>query len=155
MDEEKLLIKPETTELVKRVESVDQLVQEYMTIISHAYSTLLNVTTGKEALESLGQIVLVGTDLGRQLKIILDKCGVPPELHKNINQFTQPNLDHIWNNCMHFYQRFLHAQNPDDKIKELTRFYNLLKDVVAVAVETKTERYTTGVKRIKSVTQEF
>jgi hypothetical protein len=153
--DDKLLIKPETAEILKNVQSVDQIVMERMTIICEAYGRLLNVSTGKEALEALGQIVLIGTDLERQLRIILDKCGVAPELNKNINQFTQPNLDHIWNNCFHFYNRFLHAENPNDKVKELTRLYHLLIDVVAVALETKTERYITGVKRIKSTIEEL
>lgn len=155
-------------ETVKSVQSVEQVVQERIELISRAYMALMNVTTSKEALECLGEVGLVATDLERQLRRILDACGVPPQLirqitpeqikrineKKSAHDLSQDhNLDTIWNHAMYCYQRFLHAPTPEFKVKELTSLYYLLKDVAAIALETPADRYASGVKRVKEVVQ--
>jgi hypothetical protein len=144
---------PPVDELLKNVQSVEQVIWDRMQMISLAYGTLLNVATGREALEALANIMLTARDLERQIRTILDACGCPPELVKDIRRFTDKNLDNIWNNAFHFYNRFLHAQTPSDKVKELTRLYYLLKDVAEVAQATRADRYATGVKGVKEVIQ--
>jgi hypothetical protein len=156
------------SETLKSVQSVEQVVAERIELISRAYMQLMNVGTSKEALECLGQIGLVSQDLERQIRRILDACGVPPQLIRKISpeqikkinekksdhDLSQDhNLDTIWNHAVYCYQRFLHAQTPEFKVKELTSLYYLLKDVAAIALETPADRYATGVKRVKEVIQ--
>jgi hypothetical protein len=155
MTTESNLISTPAAEIVKRVVSVNHIVFERMEHMSRAYSTLLNVTTGKEVLESLAQIMIGAKDLAELIRAILDKCGCPPSLVKDPTKFAGKTLDHLWNNAYHFYNRFMHAQSPEDKVKELTRLYYFLKEVEEVALITKADHYTTGVKRKKEAIEEF
>jgi len=125
-----------------------------MELMSHAYVTLMNVANGKEALEALGTLMAVSRELAELIRRILVEWECPPGLIRPGNHFTQANLDNIWNSAHHFYNRFLHAKTKESKIKELSRLYFLLLDVTEVAMVTKTERYTTGVKKVKSVIAE-
>lgn len=149
------LIHSPAEDLQKAAASVEFVIWERMTTISRAYLTLCNVETGTEALQALAQVMLVARDLTEQIRVILDKWNCPPELIHNVGQYTQDNLDNLWNNCWHFYNRFLHAKTPAHKTKELTRLYYLIKDVAAIAEVTPANRYTDGFKRMKSFIEEF
>jgi hypothetical protein len=152
---EERVIANSTDDLLKAVQSVEFVIWQRMQTMSAAYSRLLNVQTSREALEALAEVMLLARDLEKQIRQILDTWGCPPELVKDIRQFTDNNLDNIFNNAMHFYNRFLHAATQEHKTKELTRLYYLLKHVAEVAEATPVDRYTDKVKRIKSDITDF
>jgi hypothetical protein len=132
----------------------EYVIGQRMELMSHAYVTLMNVSSPRETIEALGTIMSLSKELSGLIGRILHEWECPPGLIRPGNHFTEANLDNIWNSCHHFYNRFLHAPNKEQKIKELSRLYFLLLDVSEVAMVTKTERYTTGVKKVKSVIAE-
>ncbi len=135
-------------QLLNALNSVEYAVYRHIHNANQAYIFLTNAESYEQAQDNLKMLQLSTKDALKQIERVLYVWGCPTDKIINVNKYTQDNMDNLWINTMHFYRRFLSASR-ENKAKELTALYFLVRDLAAIAETVKAEAYyTTSQERI-------
>lgn len=133
-------------ELLKAINSSEYLIWRHIQRLSAYYMELTNAKNYPQAIDAIKSFRVAASDLEDVLRDLLYRGGCPVGLILNVNAkalklWNRQVMDGLWMNSSQFYQRFLHAKTQEGKVKELTAFYYLVKDLSDCAQETKVDEY--------------
>lgn len=133
-------------EVARLLQSVEYAIFRDMQRMGQAYTLLTNAENAAAAKEALREFKAAASDCEKRVRHELYVHGCPVDLVLNINKFAEQNwtwdaFSGLWVNSAHYLQRFIHSKTDDGKIKELTSFYHLMKDLSECSLEIKAESY--------------
>lgn len=125
-------------------ESVEYKLFEKLKVLGDAYARLTNpqFSNKAEALTALKEVQKAATDLEAITRKALNDYGLRTDMIGNVSAWTQDSLDNKWLNCHHYYMKYLHTSpGHPKKLKRLTAFYFLARDVRDICEFTTVDRY--------------
>lgn len=134
-------------EVARLAGSTEVLIGSHMERIARGYIEVTNAKDAAGAATALKELKLASNDLERVIREVLANWSCPPPtLILNVNKaaerkWTLDALSGLFANAHHYSNRFIYARTKENKIRDLSSLYYLLRDLAECADSVKSEAY--------------
>jgi hypothetical protein len=137
-------------DLVKAANAAEVVIADNLSRTSAAYIALTNAPNAEAGKTALRELQLASRDLAECVRLILTRWDAPPGLLLNVTKRAYQNtalssnkdpMSGLYLNLAHYFQRMLYSSTQEGKVKELSSFYYIAKELAEIAGDGKSEKY--------------